>query len=227
MDEGPAEFVFVVTYGRSGSTLIQALLNALPATCVRGENDGALTHLARAWAALERPEPARSLRTLGRVSGPTHPWYGAEGVDTAAWGRALAAAFTAHVLRPPPGTRRAGFKEIRWHADPATFDLTLDFARAFFPGARFVFNSRDHEAVARSGWWARQDPARVAETLARAEALQAGWAARHPGLCCQLSYDAYVADPGALRPLFDLLGERWDEGLVRAVLARRLEHLRR
>src|SRR6056297_391020 len=41
--------VFVVTYGRSGSTLVQNLLNGLPGACVRGENENLLAPLVRAW----------------------------------------------------------------------------------------------------------------------------------------------------------------------------------
>src|SRR3954464_1127587 len=43
-------FVFVVTYGRSGSTLVQGLLNALPGTLVRGENNFYILPLFQAWS---------------------------------------------------------------------------------------------------------------------------------------------------------------------------------
>ena len=43
-------YVFVVTYGRSGSTLVQGLLNAFPRVLVRGENDLYLLDLYRALA---------------------------------------------------------------------------------------------------------------------------------------------------------------------------------
>ncbi|MHB1068086.1 MAG: hypothetical protein ACYC2Z_11785 [Candidatus Nanopelagicales bacterium] len=38
-------FVTVVTYGRTGSTVIQAALNALPGVVVRGENYAAMRGL--------------------------------------------------------------------------------------------------------------------------------------------------------------------------------------
>jgi hypothetical protein len=41
-------YVFVVTYGRSGSTLTQGLLNTLPRTLVRGENNLYLLFMFRA-----------------------------------------------------------------------------------------------------------------------------------------------------------------------------------
>ena len=46
---GPASrdlgYVFVMTYGRSGSTLLMGLLNTIPGYLIRGENDDALRFL--------------------------------------------------------------------------------------------------------------------------------------------------------------------------------------
>ena len=38
-------YIFIVTYGRSGSTLLQGILNSIPGYLVRGENRQALRHL--------------------------------------------------------------------------------------------------------------------------------------------------------------------------------------
>src|SRR5262245_20569651 len=48
--EFPLRYVFVVAYGRSGSTLVQGLLNALPRTLVRGENNLFILPLFRSTA---------------------------------------------------------------------------------------------------------------------------------------------------------------------------------
>ena len=44
-DRDDLGYVFVMTYGRSGSTLVQGLLNAIPGYLIRGENAAALNHL--------------------------------------------------------------------------------------------------------------------------------------------------------------------------------------
>src|SRR5471032_449985 len=44
--------LFIVTYGRSGSTLLQGLLNAIPGYRIYGENGGYLTALHGAYEAL-------------------------------------------------------------------------------------------------------------------------------------------------------------------------------
>ena len=229
--DAPSAHVFIVTYGRSGSTLLQNLLNRFDGYCIRGENNATLSHLVRAWDAVERGESMRGARWRGVLMEPGNPWYGAELVDPDAYGRALAATFTREVLHPPAGTRVAGFKEIR-HTSQSQVNLfprQMEFMRRFFPDARFVFNTRDHDAVMRSGWWTkwtRTDPDAVRALLTRADALFSESAAAHPDCSLQLRYEDYDANPDGLRPLFEFLGEPFDQEMAGAVLARRLDHLK-
>ncbi len=125
--------VFVVTYGRSGSTLLQNMLNSLPGYLIRGENENLLATFARGWDTVLRSTQARDMRAEGRATLPQHPWFGYEDVSAQALGEALAQSFTQTVLRPTDTTRVVGFKEIRWHADPALFPVMLDFLQRFFP----------------------------------------------------------------------------------------------
>ena len=67
--------VFIVTYGRSGSTLVQNMLNALPGACIRGENENLLAPFARAWDMLRHSERGAKLRDAGHATGPATPWY--------------------------------------------------------------------------------------------------------------------------------------------------------
>ncbi len=219
-------YVFVVTYGRSGSTLLQNILNAIPGYQVRGENNHALLPLVQSWQAVNGSEPMRGARTAGRRTPPGDPFYGAELVDPDAYGQALAATFVQSVLQPDPGTRVSGFKEIRFHLRPRLFGPSLNFIRRFFPGSRFVFNTRDLGAVSRSGWWANMDPKAVQAELSAAEKLFAAYAARHPRVCHQVHYDTYVQAPETLRGLFDFLGEDMDETSIERVLDTPLDHAR-
>ena len=226
MKDGPERFVFIVTYGRSGSTLLQNLLNALPGYLIRGENENTALHLALAWQAVAGSEQIRRRRRAGVATAPQSPWFGAERIETEAYGRALAESFVRHVLRPDPGTRVAGFKEIRYHFQPKHLGAYLGFLADCFPDARFVFNTRDHAAVARSGWWQDTPPGKVKAHLARAEGLYREFQAARPELCLALHYDDYVAEPGRLEALFAFLDEPWDAALVERVMAERLDHLR-
>lgn len=218
-------FVFVVTYGRSGSTLLQNVLNTIPGYCIRGENANTLAHLAKAWHTVETEEVLRGARRNGVETPPSHPWYGAELVRPFSYGKSMAEVFTREVLHLPKGVRVGGFKEIRFHTQPTLFRPCMQFIRTFFPGARFVFNTRNHAAVAKSGWWADMHEARVYQTLKEAESLFQDWIASYPDICLKTHYDDYNGKPEALRPLFDFLGEEFDLARVSQVLQTRLNHL--
>lgn len=219
-----AGYVFVVTYGRSGSTLLQNLINAVPGCLVRGENNNALFALYRSWCALVRSPDIARMVASAEVSDPSHPWFGAEAIDTDAYAQALCASFARHVLRPPHGTRICGFKEIRTIADETRFRDYLEFINTHFPNARFVFNTRNHAGVAKSSWWRQHDPAEVGKMMRSAETVFAEFVASHPERSVSLHYDTYVSDQNALEPLFELLGARPADSQIRTVLDTRLTH---
>lgn len=207
-------YVFVVTYGRSGSTLLMGVLNSLPGYLVRGENRDAVHHLFLFHQTLATEKVRADPKVLRQR---THPFFGIADVPlrrSIATSRRL---LLETVLRPKPDTRVTGFKEIRWaHPDLEEYVAWL---REVFPGARFVVNTRDHADVLRSKWWAdREDnDVRLAAIEDRILAL-----ARDLGdAAYRVHYDEYVADPTVLRGLVEWLGETWDEAAVRAVMERR------
>jgi hypothetical protein len=205
-------FLFVVTYGRSGSTLLMGILNSIPGYLVRGENWDALHHLFRFHQTLEqgsrRWDPAR-LRQR------THPFFGAGDFPEQRSLLRIRELVLDTVLRPRDDTRTTGFKEIRWYHDDVVEYVA--WLRRVFPGARFVVNTRDHDEVRRSGWWAKRPE--NAEALPQVEARILALADSLGDAAYRLHYNDYVADPTVLRGLFDWLGEPFDEDAVRAVLA--------
>ena len=216
----PERFVFIVTYGRTGSTLLQKALNAMPGVYVAGENYDIVRGLFEAW---------RSATVLKDKYGwghqaADHPWHGALAADPDAFARALADGFVATILRPPRGTRTAGFKEIRY----LTPDLgeQLEFMAAAFAPALFVFNTRSVDEVSRSAWWQDVDKGELAADVARFDRITDAFVAAHPAQCVKVDYARWTADPEALRPVHALLGAPFDAGAVAALLSVRLEHLR-
>jgi hypothetical protein len=113
-----------------------------------------------------------------------------------------------------------GFKEIRWwrHDD---LDAYVDWLREVFPGARFLVNTRDHAAVLRSKWWAKGDPAANAAHLADIERRLLDTAAHLGDAAYHVHFDDYVTDPSVLAPMFEWLGEEYDEAAVRETMARK------
>jgi hypothetical protein len=203
-------FLFVVTYGRSGSTLLGGILSSTPGFLIRGENGGALYHLYRFHRTCTSEQQARR----GTLA-PRHPQFGIEGYPSGVALADIRALVLDTLIRPEPGSRVVGFKEIRWHY--ADLDGYVDFLRQVFPGARFVVNTRDLEEVARSKWWADRPGARAeleqTDTRLRSLAASLGADAFH------VHYNDYVADPGRLRDLFEWLGEEFDEHRVREAMA--------
>jgi hypothetical protein len=212
---GDYRYVFVLTYGRSGSTVLAGLLNAIPGYRVRGENYNVLYRLYQADAAIAR--------ACERFSGAEHleprsAWYGTPLVRPHRFRAALVDAFVTEVLRPRRGDRVLGFKEIR--CTPAhipDLDDYLAFLRDAFPNCKIIFNHRDPAAVARSGWWTGVSDAE-ARIRAADERLRA-----YPedGSHFHFVHDEIDDSLANVRALMRFLGEDIDEPALRAVLARR------
>jgi hypothetical protein len=210
-DRTDLQYLFVLTYGRSGSTLLQGILSSAPGVIIRGENGGLLQHLFRFHQTVtgHRDRLAR-----GAPLPPEHPWWGIDGYRDDTAYRGFRTLMLDTVLRPEPGTTIVGFKEIDWLTDE--LPELLAFTRAVFPGARFVLNTRDLEQVAKSKWWARNpDALTELRTMEKryVEALEPFGTAAY-----RVHYDDYVADPTVLRGLFEWLGLDFDEARVRAVM---------
>jgi hypothetical protein len=207
--------VFVVSYGRSGSTLLMGLLNAIPGYRIRGENYNTLYRLFQADAAVAK---AREKFSGADHLSPHSSWYGTPRIREHHYRAALVSAFVTDVLRPEPGDRVIGFKEIRYTPVHMTdLDEYLAFLRDAFPDCRIVINHRDPAAVARSAWWrnVRDAEAKVRAADERLLAIPAD--GRH----FHFFYDAIGDDLHTIRELYRFLGERFDEAAVRAVLGTR------
>lgn len=204
-------YLFVVTYGRSGSTLVNGVLNSIPGYLLRGENGDALRHLFRFHTTMVD----RRARHGPQTKRPTRPWFGIGDFDADRSLEELRRLATTVVMRPRPDTRVTGFKEIRWAA--ADLPAYVAWLQQVFPGARFVVNTRDHDGVLASGWWAEGDTEAKARRLKAAEEQLLEVARGLGEDAFRVHYDEYVADPGVLRGLFDWLGEEYDDARVRAV----------
>lgn len=214
------DYLFVVTYGRSGSTLLQGMLNAIPGYLIRGENRQVLNHLHTFHQAAveERRRRHRVQRNHNEPvgqAGTTDAFYGMDNFPAAESLTGIRRLVVDTILRPEPDTRVTGFKEVRW-ASKNTEDFVA-WLRAVFPGARFVFNTRDLENVSQSRWWAKHPDS--LDRLRRTEARHLALAESLGEAAFRVHYDEWSVDPTALRPMFNWLGEPFDEQPLRDVLA--------
>lgn len=206
----PEQFLFVVTYGKSGSTLLMGLLDSLPGFCIRGENRGALYHLFQYHS---KAETERAKWAKKEPLRPTHPWYGIDDYPSATAVARLRRLVVDTLLRPEPGTRVAGFKEVRWWM-PKPVEY-LDFIDTLFPGARYILNTRNLDDVAQSSWWRKKPNARA--DLGNVEERLKDTIARRGERGYHVHYDDYVNDPSVLRGLCDWLGVEYDAERFAAV----------
>ena len=229
-------YLFVVTYGRTGSTLTQNLLNSIPGWCIRGENGNLLgnllktVHFMQTWDNYTRRRTWRETGSLQTKNPdgfgtPIDPWYGAEHVDPEPYARGLLETFTRHVLNLPPDVRVGGFKEILYYNDPKFLPTQLSLMQQFFPGAKILFQTRDHAQVLKSAWWKTRDPVKVRTRLKLIDQIFNDYAQAHPN-CFVLDYSCYAVGPDALRPLFHFLDEDFDSDRIKTVLNQRLEHMK-
>jgi hypothetical protein len=217
---GGQRCLFIVTYGRSGSTLLQSIIASNPGYRIRGENNDAVFHLFRSYRKLLRAKEVHGKRRRP----PDHPWYGIDLVEPEHYARKLALTFIDEVIQPSDGDRVVGFKEIRYIHHLGRLEEFLDFLLSAFAPAKIVFNIRNADAVKRSRWWARRPEKDVLAKLgACVEAFRA-YAAKHRESCWVANYDEYAKDAGALNGLFDFLGEPFRAEKIQAILSVALKH---
>ncbi|MEV4436260.1 sulfotransferase [Streptomyces sp. NPDC049555] len=207
------ESLLIVTYGRSGSTLLQGLLNGIEGCEVRGENYNFCYGLFQSYKCL--------VGTVRRASPRVEaPWFGTHWSE-----EVFLRDVRGLVRRQLIGARDAGwparcygFKEIRY-TDLGEEDLVeyLDFLVRVFPRLALVFNTRDLNDVVRSDWW-QQDPAGSRAALARTDAAFRRYAADHVD-CFVIDYSDVIGRTQRLRELFSFLGAPYDDAAVEKTLA--------
>jgi len=134
-------FAFIATYSRSGATLAQVIINAIPDYCLRGKKYSMLFYLLIAvrQCSMAKAHLPFDKSSEGDEAGPRSPLFGVQNFDLDAISKGLVELFTNECLRPPEGTQCLGFKEVRYIPSDVPNDLFakyLDFIQHAFPGQR-------------------------------------------------------------------------------------------
>lgn len=212
--------LFVLTYGRSGSTLVQGLLNAMPGVLVRGENDFFVLPLFRSWQTLRQVRNKQ--HQVAAEKGVTSAFYGLDETDPRAYAAQAGELVRQQLLGAvaPDTVDVLGFKEVQWHrVRPKEAGALFDFFDLAFPDARYVVHRRDHAAVATSGFWKRREQAEVQQSLERVEEIQAKVVAERPDQVLETQYERLTSDDAAtadqeLRRLAEFAVGSCDESLL-------------
>jgi hypothetical protein len=151
----------VLSYPRTGSTVIQRLINIdKEAICV-GEKPMAINHL---YAFYKSIEDSRFEIPLLFPSTPLdddrNPVFNVDKTDLSLVRHMLGEVFQDAVLAPGKKTK-VGWKEnfISSYADGGMADEQVLFIRSLFPGIKFILNIRDPENTAQSAIWKIRDDA--------------------------------------------------------------------
>ena len=228
-DTGALSYVVILTYGRTGSTVLQGALNTVPGVSIRGENYGVVNYMAKLHAAAAR---TRGEQSGGVTTDTISPWYGAHLVDPDRMLDTLRDGLVNDVLKPPAGSTITGFKEIRHTTDYfSSFEELVDyvgFLDRLLPGVRFVVNTRSPEDTSKSGWW-KDDPSAV-ELLSRTR----DWMLRLPAAIEQrlgtrrvvtMVYETWNKNPQELARMLGELDLPVDIEKLTEVSGRRLDHM--
>jgi len=208
-------YLFIITYGRSGSTLLQGILNSIPGYCIRGENQGALNLL---WTVYRNARTSKK-RFVGISKSPSDAWYGISDLNLDILVQHIRNIMLDVYMRPDENTACIGFKEIRY-APKMVADLTdyLRFMSGVFPGAGFIFNSRNIEDTAKSDFWANHENPVEFLTDFRQSMLDAFEFFKDRENFFWLEYDDYRDNPENLEALFDFLHEPFDLQKITSVM---------
>jgi hypothetical protein len=213
-------YVFVVTYGRSGSTLTQGLLNALPGTLVRGENNMFMLPFFRAWSGFKEFQE-KNIENARR-KGTRSAFYGIDEVDPDAFIEATRS-FALEQLYGRADRSKVdvlGFKEVLWHRVVRTeVDAFFDWFEMVFPDAHYVLNQRDHASVKKSGFWQNHDDEQVDRILRRTEGIQRFLRRTRPDRTHDIRYERITSDDPAvsdaeLRGLAEFVVGRGDKKVL-------------
>lgn len=144
-------FVFIVTYGRSGSTLLQGILNGIEGYLIRGENHMAFKHLHEYYKKMLTSRDA----SFNFSNDPTNPWWNDFSDEHLKY---CIRKIVASLIDPSDKFSTLGFKEIRYPHLQKEEILTkvLDWMDYIFE-PKFIYLIRNLDAVKYSKWWAK-DP---------------------------------------------------------------------
>lgn len=205
--------IIIITYGRSGSTLLQGVLNTIDRCIIRGENYNFIYSLFQGYQALHN-STKKSLR-----DSPQNPWYGNAELDTDAYIKDCGLLIKRQLINNRD-VDCYGFKEIRYSEITDDLEEYFHFLKQVFPNAAFIFNYRNLDDVVRSAWWKRSDPKKLKNQLKSLEKAFKSYQESNPDNCYNINYNDVVNKTEQLKGLFKFIGAEYNDEDITAVLSK-------
>lgn len=206
--------VLIVTYGRTGSTLLQGMLNTIDGMNMLGENEGAFFEL------FEYVRKFNRITTRKDHVMPGSPFFSSGQLDPSSTKHAVKGVLDAYFApaRMARGVVCVGFKDVRYADHPDQLDAYLRFLEDMLDDPAFIFLWRDHDEVLRSGWWKETDRIQGAAALDIVE-RQASLFAQDRQNCFSLDYSDLADVSDRLAQLFSFLGATMDVDKIGDILS--------
>lgn len=214
------EYVFIVTYGRSGSTVLQRVLNSFPGFHIKGENWNTLFPLYRSYQLCAHARYHKGELPLSE----SEPWFGADQLDPHRYAKALVDVFIREILQPPADAHVIGFKEIRYFETMKEFEPFMEFIKTHFTPVKFIFNTRPIDGILKSKWWATMDEQEVRSRIAHLDEKFHTFADANPTISLVMDHGVWTKGPQHFRPLTDFLGVDFDQAAISRILGEQLPH---
>ena len=210
------EFLFIITYGRSGSTLVQGILNSIPGYRILGENNDALQKLREFYNCFYNSH-ANYLNNI-MPEDDRNSWYNPTPPEEL---KSALVNTMAHIIDPKFEAVTLGFKEIRYSGHLDDLEPYLDWMYHIFD-CKFLFLTRnlDHTCVSK---WHAGNPAGCKAKLTMFEQQMEEYIKSRPYQnWFHLHFpDLHNVKPEEFKSLFDWLKADFDEAKIQEVLSRR------
>ena len=207
--------ILIVTYGRSGSTLLQGVLNSIEGCLIRGENFNFIYHLFKSHEAI------KSAKNKGGDT-PQKAWYGSQLLDGEYFIKVNRELLKKLLLADDFKNANIscyGFKEIRYIDIMDNLFEYLDFLKKIFPDVAFIFNFRNKNEVAKSDWWENENKKEVKEKLKRFERKCSEYMKVNHGRCFLIKYEDLVYKKKKLKDMFEFLGAEYIDSKIDHILS--------
>lgn len=211
--------ILIVTYGRSGSTLLQGVLNSIDGCLIRGENYNLCYGLFKAHEALVKTKKGDYQR--GQLScNVENPWYGAALLDE---DRFIEDARKLVLNQLNPAALQLnciGFKEIRYvgKINLKKIDKYLNFLEKLFPNPAFIVLTREHSQVISSGWWQKQETKEVEAKLTEFETYISQYGNDKNNIF-YIDYHDMINKTQNLKKMFEFIGASYDKDAIESVFS--------
>lgn len=210
------QHILIITYGRSGSTLLQGILNTIDGVLIRGENDNIFFNLFKTYKKLIKLKNHHKTAVL-----PNQPWYGISFIDENLLMtnyRELAKGILLAENYAESNNLCLGFKEIRYDKVGDDFESYLDFLRQLFPKSAFIFNTRNLKDVSKSAWWKNENAEDVVKELSMLETKFEAYSQKYES-CFRIDYKDIISKGDNLEGLFTFLGASYHPEIIDIVLS--------